>query len=109
MRKVKVFFLVLTLLSLVAVNIRTVKSGMSLSSATVLSFSRIAHANPGESSGIKHVTAVDCICTDRTKGHSLDCLEVQSSGEVCTTDPLTKCYKLKVKLVPLSADAVICD
>ena len=71
-------------------------------------------SNEGSSSGgtsnvTKWVNAVECDCDNGKKGHTLKCLPIQTTGETCTTDPLSKCYRLNVTLIPLSANPKICD
>ena len=70
-------------------------------------------SNGGSSSGgtwnvTKWVNAVECDCDNGKKGHTLKRLPIQTTGETSTTDLLSKCYRLNVTLIPLSANPKIC-
>lgn len=111
MKKIKVLFLT-AVIGLIAFNgvIVSLDNFSPKFDLSVLSHIAIASAEDGVAGdGIKNVVVNECECTDGKTGHTLDCEDVASTGEVCTADPLTKCYKIEITLIPLGANAVICD
>ena len=110
MKKIKVLFIV-AVIGLITFNGVIVYSNNfpSKFDLSVLSKITIASAESIAGDGIKNVVYNVCDCAGGGQGHTLDCEDVVSTGEVCTSDPLTRCYKMDVSIFPLSANAVICD